>query len=212
MDKPILVIGGGGHAKVLINCLLLCKLNILGIVDSALNKIGQNILGVPIIGTDEAIFRYKPSEILLVNAIGSTCSLTLRSNVFESFKSCGYYFAPVIHPSAIIAADVVMDEGVQIMAGAIIQPGCRIGDNSIVNTRASVDHDCYIGDHVHVAPGVTLSGGTTIGDNCHVGTGAVIIQGISVGKCCLVAAGAVVVNDIGDNQAFAGVPAKEVRI
>ena len=97
------------------------------------------------------------------------------------------------------------------MAGVVIQPGSRIGKNSIVNTKASVDHDCIIGDHVHISPGVTLSGGVTVGSTVHIGSGATIIQGMRIGDNCLVAAGAVVISPLLDSVTVAGVPAKEIE-
>lgn len=210
MAKPILVIGGGGHAKVLINCLLLKQMNILGILESDFSKMGQEILGIPIIGPDDAIFECDPSEVLLVNAIGSTRSLALRSDIFRKFKNLGYSFSSVVHPSAIVAADVVMGEGVQIMAGVIVQPGCQIGADSVINTRASLDHDCCIGEHVHIAPGVVLSGGVSIGQQTHLGTGSVVIHNITIGSHCMVAAGAVVTRNLKPGVRAMGVPAKEV--
>ena len=94
------------------------------------------------------------------------------------------------------------------MAGAVIQPGTHIASDSIVNTRAAIDHDCAIGKHVHIAPGCTLSGYVTVGDETHIGAGAVVIQGINVGKRCLVAAGALVNRDLTDGDRVAGVPAR----
>ena len=82
------------------------------------------------------------------------------------------------------------------MAGCVIQTGTNIGANSIVNTRASIDHDCTIGETVHIAPGVTLSGNVRVGDRTHIGTGAVVIQGIAIDADSLVAAGAVVYRDL----------------
>jgi UDP-perosamine 4-acetyltransferase len=95
------------------------------------------------------------------------------------------------------------------MAGAVIQSGSRIGINSIINTRASVDHDCVIGNHVHISPGVTLSGGVEIGTCSHIGTGSTVIQGIVIGNSCLAAAGAVVTKDVIAGVKVRGVPARE---
>jgi len=94
------------------------------------------------------------------------------------------------------------------MAGAVVQAGCVIGSNTIINTRASVDHDSKIGAHVHVAPGVVLSGGVTIYDEAHLGTGAVVIQGVTIGRASVVGAGAVVIRDVSDGAKVVGVPAK----
>lgn len=209
MSLPVIVIGAGGHAKVLIDSLLRSSATIRGIVDPAPELKGKELLDVAILGGDEIIDAYRPTEILLVNGLGSVGIPAKRREIYDTFKDKGYSFASVVHPSAIIAMDVVISEGAQIMAGAIIQAGSRIGCNAIINTRASVDHDCSIGDHVHIAPGVTLSGGVTIGGGSHVGTGATLIQGVSIGRSCLVAAGAVVIKNIVDGGMVRGIPARE---
>ncbi len=104
--------------------------------------------------------------------------------VRQSMKGSGRWnisFETVIHPSAVIAPEVHIDDGVQVMAGAIVQPGSWLGENVIINTGARVDHDCTIDAHAHVAPGVTLSGNVHVGNGAHIGAGATVIQGIKVG-------------------------------
>lgn len=209
MMLPVIVLGAGGHAKVLIDSLQASRVAIKGIVDPAPDFRGAQLFGVPVLGGDEVIESFSPSDILLVNGLGSVRLPQRRRQVFDRFKCMGYRFAAVVHPSAIIAVDVALGEGTQIMAGTVIQPGSRIGCNAIINTRASVDHDCIIGDHVHIAPGVTLSGGVSVGAGSHIGTGATLIQGVSVGCDCLVAAGAVVINNVADSSMVRGVPARE---
>lgn len=205
----LIIIGAGGHAKVLIEALLASSAVIKGIVDSNPMLAGSRILGVPVLGGDDVVVEFTPSQIQLVNGVGSIGLPSLRQRLYEKFKILGYDFATVVHPSAVVTSDVVLGEGSQIMAGAVIQPGSHIRCNTIINTRASVDHDCIIGDHVHISPGVTLSGGVDIGAGSHIGTGATLIQGISIGRGCLVAAGAVVVKDIADGARVRGVPARE---
>lgn len=209
MTLPVLVIGGGGHAKVLIEALLAASALIAGIVDSDPSLDGKTILGVPVLGGDDVVEEFPAAEILLVNGLGSTGLPAVRRRIFEEFKRRGYRFASVVHPSAVVASDAVLHEGAQVMAGAVIQPGTSIGANSIVNTRACVDHDCDISCHVHLAPGVTMSGGVLVGEGTHVGTAAAVIQGINIGRGCLVAAGAVVTRDIADGAKVRGVPARE---
>lgn len=210
MSLPVIVIGAGGHARVLIEALRLCSTPILGIVDADIEKRDANLSGVPVIGNDDEILKYRPDEVALVNAVGSVKRTERRQEIFDRFKEAGYIFAVVIHPSAVIASDAVIEEGVQIMAGAIVQPGCVIGRNTIINTKASADHDCSIGCDVHLAPGVTLSGNVRIGNGTHVGTGSSVIQGITIGKNSVIGAGAAVIKDIPDNSVFTGVPAREV--
>lgn len=210
MSLPVIIIGAGGHAKVLIDALRLSSTPILGIVDAGDEKRGANLSGVPVIGDDNEVLKYRADEIILVNGIGSVKRPERRREVFDRFKSMGYDFANVVHPSAVIASDVVLSEGVQIMAGSIVQPGCVIGANAVINTRASVDHDCSIGDNVHLAPGVTISGNVRIGNGSHVGTGSAVIQGITIGENSVIGAGAAVIKDIAGNAVFIGVPAREV--
>lgn len=205
----LIILGAGGHAKVLIDALIASSAVINGIVDPNPALSGTSILGVPVLGGDDVVAGFDPSHIRLVNGVGSIGLPLKRQQVFDKFKAMGYGFATVAHPSAIVSSDVIIGEGAQIMAGAVIQPGCQIGSNSIINTRASVDHDCIIGDNVHISPGVTLSGGVVVGAGSHIGTGATLIQGISVGSGSMVAAGAVVTKSFTDGAILRGVPARE---
>jgi sugar O-acyltransferase (sialic acid O-acetyltransferase NeuD family) len=208
MNLPVIILGAGGHAKVLIDALKLRSVEIAGIVDPDQEKHGTSILGIPVIGDDDIVLKKAPGTIMLVNGIGSVKQPKLRKQLFDSFKSKGFTFASVLHPSAVVAPDVVLGEGCQVMACAVIQPGSRIGINVIVNTKASVDHDCIISDHVHISPGVTLSGGVTIGRMAHIGAGATVVQGMNIGDNCLVGAGAVVIEDVPAETQVFGVPAK----
>ncbi len=211
MSLPIIILGGGGHAKVLTDALRVRGITILGITDADPAKHGSSVLGIPLLGNDTEVERYAPGSVQLVNGIGSVGRPTARAFLFDTFKTKGYTFATVVHPSAVVADDAVLGEGVQVMAGAVVQPGTIIGKNSIVNTRGSVDHDCLIGEHVHIAPGVTPSGGVRVGSGSFIGAGATVIHGVMVGADCLVAAGSVVLSDIRDKATVMGVPAREIE-
>ena len=191
--RPIIVIAGGGHAKVLINALKVLKKNIIGIIDPYKK---DNILGVPIITKHEFMFSYNPEDIYLVNGLGMLPNKTERHEIFEYYKEQGYSFYSVIHPSVIIAEDVYLDEGVQLMAGAIIQPSVKIGKNSIVNTGSYIDHDSQIGEHCHIAPGVSICGGVSVADHVFIGAGTAVIQNICISRGSVVVAGDVVRSNI----------------
>jgi UDP-perosamine 4-acetyltransferase len=210
MNLPVIILGAGGHAKVLIDTLLLTAVEIAGIVDPNREKHGTSILGIPVIGNDDAVLKQGPGAVMLVNGVGSVKQPKLRKQLFDTFKARGFTFVSVLHPSAVIAPDVHLAEGVQVMAGAVIQPGSRIGANTIVNTNASVDHDCSIADHVHVAPGATLSGNVTLEDGVHIGAGATLLQGIRIGRNSIIGAGSVVLRDVPDGVTICGVPGKVV--
>lgn len=205
--KPVIIIGNGGHARVLVDILLLQKREIIGYTAPDEEN---NPYSITYLGGDEEILKYDPQEIELVNALGSISDTKPRANIFNFFKPKGFRFSTTIHPSAVISETATLGEGVQIMAGAVIQPFVNIADNTIVNTSTCIDHDCFIDKHCHIAPGCVLSGGIKIGEGTHIGTGAKIIQNISIGKNVLVGAGSLVLRDIGDNKKVYGNPAKEV--
>lgn len=195
MSRPVIIIGGGGHARVLMDALCRCKRKIAGFV--ALNKKGIRIAGhkIPFLGKDAVVFdKFSPGRVELVNGIGSVGDMTRRRDVFLKFKRKGFCFAQVVHPSAVIANDVELGEGVQIMAGAVIQTGTKVGANTIINTRASIDHDGLIGSHAHIAPGVTLCGDVAIGNGSFVGVGAVVVQGVNVGENMFIKAASLIKN------------------
>jgi sugar O-acyltransferase (sialic acid O-acetyltransferase NeuD family) len=207
MNLPLILLGAGGHSRVLIETLLERDFHIIGVTTLDKSHKGS-IKGVPIIGDDSMVLNYPIDEIRLINAVGSVGAPIARTNLYQFYKELGFQFQQVIHPSSIIAQTAILAEGVQVMAGAVIQTDSKIGENSIINTKSSIDHDCNIGMNVHVAPGVTISGGVEIGNNVHIGTGSVIIQGIKIGDNCVIGAGSVVIDNIIQGKTVMGVPAK----
>ncbi len=206
---PLIVLGAGGHARVLIDALRILGREIIGVTAPQPSALPW---GIAYLGTDDIITEFEHSTVELVNGVGSVGRSGLRERLFTTFKQRGYRFTRVRHPTAVIASDVEEGEGVQIMAGAVIQTGTRLDEDVIVNTRASVDHDCRVGAHVHIAPGVVLSGGVQVGASSHIGTGAAVIQNIHIGLRSVVGAGAVVVRDVQSEWTVVGNPAKRIRI
>lgn len=209
--KPVIILGAGGHAKVLIDLLQEISVPVIGLTDPAAAAKPAGLLGLPVLGDDSVILEYSPDAVDLVNGLGTTGPATQRRDLYETFTRRGYAFRTLIHPAAVISRHAVIRPGTQVMAGAVIQAGCEIRENVIINTRASVDHDCLIGSHSHIAPGVTCSGGVRIGSGVHVGSGAVIIQGIAIGEGSIVGAGAVVAKTVESGVLVTGIPAKVVR-
>ena len=197
IKRPVIIFGSGGHASVISDALILSGYNVIGLVSPDEVK-GTSCLGVKVLGNDDVIDSYPVNEILLANGIGSLPNKNLRWNVSKKFEDKGFEFVKVIHPSAVIANDVELGHGVQIMAGSIIQSGTQIGHNTIINTGSNIDHDCNIGKNCHLSPGVTLSGGVNISEGTHIGTGTIVIQNISIGSNCIVAAGSVIYKNIAE--------------
>lgn len=202
---PVIVVGAGGHAKVVIDALRQCGEEIAGLVDDDDAKIGTRVMELPVLGGDNFLSERGLGPIRLATGVAAPYR---RAVIFRRFKELGFAFVNVIHPSAVVSKSADIGEGTQIMAGAVVQPDVRIGENTLVNTRASVDHDCILGAHVHVAPGATLAGRVGVGDICHIGAGATVLENIRVGIGCTIGAGAVVIRDVADGVTVAGVPAR----
>src|SRR3990167_1252433 len=211
MNRPIYIIGAGGHTSVLLEALLQEQsIRISGVLEINATLIGSTILNVPVFSQEEILKKYSANDIFLVNGIGSIDAPTLRAKQYEALKLRGYSFKEVVHPIAYYSKNVILGEGVQLLARSVVLTGTRIGCNTIVNTAASVDHDCRIRHHAHISPGAILSGGVEIGDCCHIGTGAIFIQGVKIGANSVIAAGTVVIKNVLAGSRVAGVPAKNI--
>jgi UDP-perosamine 4-acetyltransferase len=198
MAEEVIVIGGGGHARVLLDILRVDDVKLLGYTDLQPVSRSKSMAALKWLGPDDVILGYSSQQVGLVNGIGSLPGNLLRNRIFVQFREEGYRFRSVVHSSAVIAKDVVLGDGVQVMAGAVIQPGTVIGDGVIVNTRASIDHDCRIEAHCHIAPGAVLCGGVHLSAGVHIGSGATLIQGMTIGQQVVVGAGAVVTRPVSD--------------
>jgi sugar O-acyltransferase (sialic acid O-acetyltransferase NeuD family) len=196
MTKPVVILGGGGHARVVIEALSCAGHVIAGVIDPKPGVAETLPDGIAWLGKDLSSAR--PDEVQVAIGVGSVDVgvQNPRPSLFAEAQAGGFEIVSFRHPSAIVAGNVELGEGSQIMAGAILQPGVRLGVNCIVNTGASLDHDCWLGDHVHIAPGAVLSGTVAVGDGCHLGTGAIVIQSIRIGAEAMIAAGAIVTRNV----------------
>jgi len=192
----IIIIGGGGHAGVVIDSLHALGKEIIGICDPNL-PVGKHLqYPVEVLGGDDILDGVDPANIALINGIGSVKPSTIRSEVETNLKAKGFLFETVIHPSSIIADSAIIKESVQIMAGVVVQSYVEISSGTIINTRTSVDHHCKIGPFNHLAPGVTFSGNVCTSNNVHVGTGASVIENIQIGAGAFIRAGEIVIKDV----------------
>jgi sugar O-acyltransferase (sialic acid O-acetyltransferase NeuD family) len=207
----IVVVGSGGHAKVMVALLKVSGVEILGIVD---REPPAQDFGLKYLGNDEIFCsEYSPNNCELVLGVGSIDLPEIRTKIFSDYKGKGFRFFSAIHPMSWVSPDSQIGEGTQIHAGVVVQPGCVIGENVILNTKCSVDHDCLIGAHTHVAPGVTLSGGVKIGEGSHLGTGATVVQGIVLGPNSFVGAGSLVTKSNPEGYVrLVGAPARALKV
>lgn len=206
---PVLIVGAGGHAKVAMDALRMAGEKIFGLCDADVAAAQARFPEENIIGDDTAGLTRDKNAVRIAIGVGSTRAAETRRALFNRYEGAGFTFATVLHPSAIVADDVMLGDGAQIMAGAVIQPGARIGRNAVINTGATIDHDSIIGDHSFVGPGATISGIVEIGSACHIGAGATIIERRRIGDHATIGAGAVVIRDIAAGKTALGVPARE---
>ncbi|MEN3185335.1 MAG: acetyltransferase [Atribacterota bacterium] len=200
----VVVVGGGGHAKVVLATLLAADFSVEGILDDNETKWGRKIFDIPILGPLEMLRSGK-----FVRAVVAVGDNKMRKKIVEDFGGCCEWVTAV-HPHSFVSQDVRIGKGTVVFAGTVIQPGTAVGDHVIINTGVTVDHDCTVGDFVHLAPGVHLAGSVVVEEGSFLGIGSVVIPEKSVGCWATVGAGAVVIRDVPPLTTVVGIPAKPV--
>lgn len=203
--RSFIVIGAGGHGVVVCDVITSAGHNVRAFVDDAVDRQGTMVFGVPVM---EPGALPPASDVLIVAGIGDNDA---RAAAFRRFRERGYESRAVVHPSAVLGAEVTLGAGTVVMAGVIVNPRTRVDENVVLNTGCRVDHDCQIEAHAHVAPAATLTGGIRVGEGALVGAGAVILPNINIGAKAVIGAGAVVTRDVAAGAVVAGVPARRVR-
>lgn len=202
-DRRILLLGGGGHAKMCIDLLRrLGTWQIIGILDSD-RPVGSTVLEVPVIGrdTDDELKRVFAAGVrYAVNAVGLAESHQLRQRVYARLKQADYTVPTIVHPHATVEPSARLGEGNQVMAQAIVGSDARVGDDCIINSGALVSHDCRIADHVHISPGVILAGSVEVGSNTIIGMGTTVFLRTKIGRKVVVTNGVNLFRDVADGE------------
>lgn len=202
--SAILVLGAGGHAKVVADIIVSGGAAVTGFLDDDAQTWNTLRLGIRVLGSIDSHKLYAPAALAM--GIGSCLARQHIVQRLSHVSSLVWYNA--IHPTAVVAASVRMGHGIVIAAGGIINPDATLGNFAIVNTGATVDHDCLVGDYAHLAPGTHLSGGVRVGEGVLIGVGASVAPGCSIGDWSVIGAGAAVVRDIPAHVTAKGVPAR----
>lgn len=199
--KRLIIIGASGQGRVVADIAKKCGYEDIVFLDN--DPALTACAGYPVLGQDSMASQLEGD---LFVAIGNG---QIRKKLME--RENGRVFPILIHPSAVVAEDVEMECGCVVMAGAVINPGARLGKGVIVNTCASVDHDCVIADYSHISVGAHVAGTVEIGQCTWIGAGAVVSNNISVCDGCMIGAGAVVVKNIEEPGTYVGVPARKIQ-
>ena len=201
MGESVMLMGGSGHARVLIDCIRASGREVYGILDDTLST-GTTVLGVPVLGKITDWTRYTEHPFLI--AIGNN---EVRGKIAREVK---VVWATVVHPTAVVSDYAVIGEGTVIMPRAVVNAGAMIGCHCIVNSGAVVEHDNKLGDYVHISPNAALGGAVSVGDGTHIGIGACVRNNICICGSSTIGAGAVVVKDIMEPGTYVGVPARRM--
>jgi len=200
-QRPIAVIGAGGHGKIVIATLQDAGYSVDAVFDDDPARLGARVLGIPVVGGTADLARGGARAAVIAIA-----SNTIRQRIAGGLEDMEWL--TVVHPRAYVHPSVKLGAGTVVIAGAVVQPDTTIGAHSIINTGATVDHDCVIGDFVHVAPGVHLAGSVRVDHGAFMGTAACAIPGRRVGAWAVVGAGGVVIHDIPEHVTAVGTPAR----
>lgn len=207
--QGIVVVGGGGHAKVLVSVLKKLRHTIVGYTD---REDRGALLGAPHLGDDTHLSHLLDTGASAQAAIGvgKVDASSARLRLYDRVTALGFEFPTIVSPDAVTNEEVGLGMGTVVYDGAIVNSGTVTGRVCVLNTSCIVEHDCRLADNVHIAPGAVVSGGVTVGANVMVGAGATIVQNRVIVDGCVVGAGATVIENLRVPGAYVGTPARRI--
>ncbi|OXL45262.1 acetyltransferase [Segatella copri] len=206
MKRPLILIGGGGHCKSVIEVAESAGYEIKGILDMP-DEVGKEVLpGHKVIGTDDEIPQYV-EECDFVITVGFIKNPALRIKLYNKVKAAGGRLATIIASTAHVSKYAELGEGTVIMHQAFVNAGAKIGDNCIINTFVNIEHDAEVGNQCHISTGTMVNGECKIGENCFIGSQSVCANCIEIASDIIVGAGSVVRKSIRVKGIYAGNPA-----
>ena len=209
----VAVVGAGGHARSVLWALRSTgEHEVVALTDPDARLHGTEVDGVVVVGGDDCLAALRDDGVRgAVMGVGGVRDNAPRERLFGLARELGFELPWALHAAAAVSERSVLASGAVVLAGALVGPGARLGENVIVNSAAVLEHDVVVGDHAHIASGAVLGGGVRVGERAHVGAGAVILQEVAVGPGAVVGAGAVVTSDVAPGAVVVGVPARAVE-
>lgn len=203
--KPLILVGGGGHCKSVIDVAESAGYTILGILERP-EEVGKRVLDYEVIGTDNDMPKYAEQAEFIVT-VGQIKSPNLRIKLHQMLADAGCRLATVISPTAHVSRYATVGEGTVVMHHAVVNANAHIGKGCIINTFANIEHDVHIGDHCHISTGSMVNGECKVGERCFIGSQSVLANCITVGEDIIVGAGSCVRKSITEKGIYAGNPA-----
>ena len=205
----LILVGGGGHCKSVIEAAESAGYQILGVLDLP-EEVGKEVLSTKVIGTDDDILAYVDKAEFVIT-VGFNKNPAIRIKLYNKIKEAGGKLATVIASTAYVSKYAEIGEGTVVLHQAFVNAGAKVGKNVILNTMTDVDHDAVIGDFTHLSVGVLVAGEAKVGDRCFCGIGSTIQHTITVTSDVILGAGTIVVKDISEPGVYIGSPAKLLR-
>lgn len=207
-----IIIGAGGHGKVVLDILRSASIcEPVGFVDANASLAGQIIGGLPVLGPINLLPKLRQQK-KIKSAIVAIGDNRARIKYADLLREQGFDLINAIHPSASVSATASLGQNIVVAPHACICTEAKIADSAIINTAAVVDHECEIGAGAHICPGVHLAGRVRIGARAMIGIGANVIQCIAIGSDAIIGAGAAVIRDVPDGATAVGVPARVIKV
>jgi sugar O-acyltransferase (sialic acid O-acetyltransferase NeuD family) len=206
---PLLVLGAGGHGKVVADVARSAGWTLAGFLDDASHLDGTRIWELEIFSLTR-LRKEHPGLLSAAVALGVGDN-GARERAHARLLAAGLRIVSVVHGSAVVAPTAVLGEGTVVMANASVNPDAQLGRGCIVNTGAVVEHDCLLADYVHLSPNAALGGAVKLGSRTHLGLGAVVLPGVTIGADVRIGAGAAVIRDAGEGLTLVGVPAHSTK-
>ena len=205
MTKNLILVGGGGHCKSVIEAAESAGYNILGVLDTPEN-VGKQVLAYSVIGTDDDIPQYVDKAEFVIT-VGFIKNPAIRIKLYNKVKEAGGKLATVIASTAHVSKYSTIGEGTVVMHQAFVNAGAHIGANCIINTFCNIEHDAQIGDQCHISTGTMVNGDCKVGDRCFIGSQSVLATGITIGDDIIVGAASFVRKNISEKGIYSGNPA-----
>ena len=203
--KPLILIGGGGHCKSVIEAAESAGYSILGVLDMP-EDVGKEILSTKVIGTDDDIPQYVDKAEFVIT-VGFIKNPAIRIKLYNKVEEAGGKLATIVASTAHVSKYATIGEGTVVMHHAFVNAGAKVGNNVILNTFTNIEHDAVIGDQCHISTGTMVNGDCEVGANCFIGSQSVLANGITIGDDIIVGAGSLVRKSISVKGIYSGNPA-----